>query len=64
MIRAVVRSVLVVCLLAGVGYAGTPAAPAATSVQAHKAKRHHHKKKVRKARRRKHRHHHHKAKHR
>jgi hypothetical protein len=61
MIRAVARSVLVLSLLAGVGYAGTPAAPAATSVQAHKAKAHHHKKKVRKARR-KHRRHH-KAKH-
>jgi hypothetical protein len=62
MIRAVVRSLLVVCVLAGVGYAETPAAPAPAAVQAHKAKRHHHKKKVRKARRRKHHHHHHKVK--
>jgi hypothetical protein len=59
MIRAVVRSLLVVCTLAGVSYAETPApaAPAATSVT--KAKKHHHKKKVAKARRKRH---HHKAK--
>lgn len=60
MIRAVVRSLLVVSLLAGVGYAETPApaAPAATSVtKAPKAKKHH-KKKARKAKHKRH----HKAK--
>lgn len=58
MIRTVVRSLFVVCVLAGVGFAETPA-PAAAPTTAHVAKKHAHKikRKARKAKRR-----HHKAK--
>ena len=60
MIRAVVRSLFVVCVLAGVGFAETPtAAPAPTTNTAtsHVAKKHAHKKTKRKARKAKRRHH-------
>jgi uncharacterized membrane protein len=62
MIRAVVRSLFVVCLLAGVGFAETPAAaPAPTKT--HVAKKHTHHKLKRKARKAKRRHHHKVKKH-
>jgi hypothetical protein len=61
MIRAVVRSLFVVCLLVGIGVAETPAASAAPT--SHVAKKHAHKKLKRKARKSKRRHrHHHKVK--
>lgn len=60
MIRAVVRSLFVVCVLAGVGFAETPAAAPAQATKtttSHVAKKHAHKKTKRKARKAKHRHH-------
>jgi hypothetical protein len=61
MIRAVVRSLFVVCVLAGVGLVETPAEAAAPTT-AHVAKKHAHHKIKRKARKAKRRHHHHKVK--
>jgi hypothetical protein len=68
MIRAVVRSLFVVCVLAGVGLADpAPAAPAAATAPAVPAAAaapkaaHHHKHRVKKARKAKHHKHHHKA---
>ena len=60
MIRAVVRSLFVVCVLAGVGVAGTPAPATAPTTQKAPARtaKHHHKKKTKKARKAKRRHHH------
>jgi uncharacterized membrane protein len=62
MIRAVVRSLFVVCVLAGVGFAETPA-PASAPTTAHVAKKHAHHKIKRKARKAKRRHHHKVKKH-
>jgi hypothetical protein len=60
MIRAVVRSLFVVCALSGVGLAGTPSSAPAPA--AHVAKKAHHSKKVKAKKARKAAPHHHKAK--